>query len=106
MYKPGLKIYRRVGEEIFFHPRGVDDDKTVIRLIEADTDGVKIQIISSSGEVDDDQMETGEKLVFGEKSHELVLHLDECMGGHASFRALAGPEVVVRRVVSDERRTK
>lgn len=97
-YSPGLRIYRRVNQELFFHPVGMENDKTTIRLVEASTDGVKILVVSPSGETDEDEMVPGDSITFGEKNLECVLVLDESMAGHGSFRVLAGPDVLVRRV--------
>lgn len=97
-YTPGLKIYRRVGGELFFHPVGMPLEKTIVRLMEASSEGVKILTISPSGETDEDTMVPGDQITFGEKNLECVLVLDESMAGHGSFRVLAGPDVLVRRV--------
>lgn len=96
-YLPGLRIFRRVGEEFFFHPVGKPDDKTVVRLIEATSQGAKIAV--SGGETPEtEEMISGDEIIFGEKSSEVVVKLDESVAGHGSFRILAGPEMVVRRV--------
>ena len=97
-YMPGLRIYRRVGDEFFFHPVGDENEKTIVQLAEASSDGVRIKIASPSGETEDETMKNGDTITFGEKNLELTLVLDESMAGHASFRCLAGPEVFVRRV--------
>ena len=97
-YSPGLRVYRRINQELFFHPVTMPNEKTVIRLKEASTDGVKILVISPSGETDEEEMVPGDSITFGSKNFECVLVLDESMAGHGSFRVLAGPEVLVRRV--------
>lgn len=105
-FLPGLRIYRKVGEQLYFHPRGASDEKTVITLTEADSDGVLIRIDDSGGGSETSRVQPGERMVFGTQNHELMLEVMESMGGHAGFRALAGPDVIVQRVVSDDRRTK
>lgn len=102
-YLPGLRIYRRVGDEFFFHPVADVSEKTTVQLAEASSDGVTVRIHSPSGEIEDETMKNGESITFGEKNLELTVVLDESVAGHASFRCLAGPDVFVRRV---DRRAK
>lgn len=96
-YTPGLKIFRRVGEEFYFHPRESPGVKTVVRLLEATSQGAKISV-RTVGDPETEDMVSGDEIIFGEKSSEVVVKLDESVAGHGSFRVLAGPEMIVRRV--------
>lgn len=96
-YIPGLKIFRRIGEEFYFHPHGRPDEKTVVRLLEATSQGAKISVITG-GDPETEEMVSGDEIIFGEKTSEVVVKLDESVAGHGSFRILAHPGMVVRRI--------
>ena len=103
-YTPGLRIYRRVGEEIIIHPVGKPEMATIVKITSASSDGVTLQTTWSDGVVETDSMVEGGSIVFGEGKYETILMLDLAGGGHATFRALAGPDVRVQRVEKGTRK--
>ena len=103
-YTPGLRIYRRVGEEIIIHPVLRPETVTIVQITSASSDGVTLQTTWSDGVVETDTLIEGGSIVFGEGKYETILILDSAGGGHATFRALAGPDVRVQRVEKGTRK--
>ena len=103
-YTPGLRIYRRVGEEIIIHPVLRPEAATIVQITSASSDGVTLQTTWSDGVVETDTLIEGGSIVFGEGRYETILILDSAGGGHATFRALAGPDVRVQRVEKGTRK--
>ena len=96
-YRPGLRIHRRIGEIFVMWPKSDPDDKTIFRLFSA-SGGVASVEISEDGQIGDTlQWRVGDEETFGQGETEAVVVLDHAGGSYATFRIMAGPEVVIKR---------
>ena len=96
-YQPGLKVHRRIGEIFAMWPKSDPDDKTIFRLFSA-SGGVASVEISEDGAIGDThEWRVGDSETFGQGETEAVVVLDHAGGSYATFRVMAGPEIVIKR---------
>ena len=95
-FRPGLRIHRRIGESFFIFVVGKEDYTTTL-ILKSASGGVAVLEINEGNGPEIERMRVHEEIVFGDGEDECVIVLDSAAGSHASFRALAGPAVRIRR---------
>jgi len=96
-YQPGLRIHRRIGESWCMWPRIDPEDKTTFRLYTATGGIASVEISSDVHAGDTHEWRVGDSETFGQGETEAVVVLDHAGGSYATFRVMAGPEVVIKR---------
>jgi len=95
-FRPGLRVHRRIGESFVIFVKGKEDFVTTLILKFASGGKAVLEINEGNGP-ELEHMRVHEEIVFGDGEDECVIVLDSAAGSHASFRALAGPAVRIRR---------